>query len=437
MPLVQPAIRVMFTINSRRGMANETYWLSPSVTTLSQGMLWAENLAVLRANVLASDCAIREIRVSFEGVHADSLVLQTNPRLPGFPAWGPVNVTNDCLNVRMNSAGDHGSSVHFSGIPDSAVNNDKLSVSVLSNWYLSFLQYLKGLCGFGLFPKGLWGNPGLEINPATHPRVGVRSVSGVAGNNFATVTTWDQHYVLSGGVVRITNVPYASQQYPLNRLWQVGEATPNTLQILDYPLIQSNFLTGSGGKVIGMVRGFHPYRTFNLKEVGSYKRDSISFLASWQILEPWGRVLLDPGCYAMARLPRYAFYRTRARIFRDSNLTVTLRWFEVPPDTPFLPVAHHWAGKMYLYDRTPPTVGVGELTQSESFFVDRHLPHQSFPWTGSDDWWANGVPISALQGPAAQQRPGLCPPGPMTLRGELPLNWILNGIGGARGHGQT
>lgn len=102
-------------------------------------------------------------------------------------------------------------------------------------------------------------------------------------------------------------------------------------------------------------------------------------------------------------------YTTKVRIFRDSNVEVTLRWFRVPFGTPFLPVPHYWACKLYRYDRTPPTNGIGELTQEVSKHGKGFPPNKISKWLGSDDWWKNGVPFAAVGG-AVQSRPGLCSP---------------------------
>jgi hypothetical protein len=114
----------------------------------------------------------------------------------------------------------------------------------------------------------------------------------------------------------------------------------------------------------------------------------------------------------MAVLGEKRFYKTKARIFRDSDIECTIRWFQVPDGTPFLPVQHYWAGRPWRYDRTPPTIGVGELEQSPLVWDAGIPPANPSDWVGEDDWWMNGVPISALSGPPPLHRPGNC--GPVT-----------------------
>lgn len=110
----------------------------------------------------------------------------------------------------------------------------------------------------------------------------------------------------------------------------------------------------------------------------------------------------------MAVLRQKGCYKTKARIFRDDPREVTIRWFIVPDGTPFLPVPHLWGGRPWRYDRTPPTIGPGELLQSPLVWDEGLPPAQPSDWIGADDWWANGIPIAALGGPVPLRRPGVC-----------------------------
>jgi hypothetical protein len=112
----------------------------------------------------------------------------------------------------------------------------------------------------------------------------------------------------------------------------------------------------------------------------------------------------------MSRLTIDGCYKTKARIFRDDPREVDLRWFLVPDGTPFLPCPTLWAGRPYRYEKTPPTEGPGELTQSRLKWDKGLPPAVPSAWIGSNDWFSNGVPISALGGPPPQVRPGVCTP---------------------------
>jgi hypothetical protein len=111
----------------------------------------------------------------------------------------------------------------------------------------------------------------------------------------------------------------------------------------------------------------------------------------------------------MAQLRPKQLYITRARIFRDSPIEYTLRWFTVPDGTPFHPDAHRWAGRPWRFMNDQPTKGPGELTLTPLTYTRDRPPLENLPLLGSPDWWSNGVPVSALIQGTDMVRPGVCP----------------------------
>jgi hypothetical protein len=135
----------------------------------------------------------------------------------------------------------------------------------------------------------------------------------------------------------------------------------------------------------------------------------------------------------MGRLRPKQLYITRARIFRDSPIEYTIRWFTVPDGTPFHPDAHRWAGRPWRYDPYQPTIGPGELTLTPLRYTPNFPPNENLPLLGSPDWWANGVPVSALETGTDMVRPGVCPPkscyvpaDPCDQCPEMPRVWRID-----------
>lgn len=126
-------------------------------------------------------------------------------------------------------------------------------------------------------------------------------------------------------------------------------------------------------------------------------------------------------------------YKTKARLYRDSNREVTLKWFVVPDGTPFLPVPSLWGGRPWRYFQEGPTQGPGELIETPLRWSNGVAPDEPASWNGPDDWWANGAPIAALTGPVPPPRPGVCVPAPCMPGGtgcdECPLVspvWVMD-----------
>jgi hypothetical protein len=108
----------------------------------------------------------------------------------------------------------------------------------------------------------------------------------------------------------------------------------------------------------------------------------------------------------MGQLRKKGFYRTRVRIYRDSDKEYELRWFRVPDGTPFLPYAHLWAGKPWRYCPSPVLEGPGEVDPTRYRYDWGLPPSRPSQLIGSADWWANGVPFGAAD---PEIRPGVCP----------------------------
>jgi hypothetical protein len=121
----------------------------------------------------------------------------------------------------------------------------------------------------------------------------------------------------------------------------------------------------------------------------------------------------------MGSLRTKGFYKTKARIFRDSTQEVTLRWFRVPDGTPFFPKLHMWGGLPWRDDRFHPPKPLGELTPMKLTWDAGNPPVAASALLGSDDWWRNGVPIAAVGVGPDQVRPGICTPnqGPACVAG--------------------
>jgi hypothetical protein len=408
-PIQQPALRIGFWILTPNKIISETHWYYNGTASLQEALGAGIALAEIRAALLPAKCTLVEVRASYEGIYQDSLCLSKAVMFPGDPAWGGLNVSNDAFSVKLSSRQAYSRILHFGAVPDAVMSSDQLRLDLLPDWRLLLELYLEILTGTGGQPEGIWGNPGVETALIFAPRVRILSVAGDLGDTTVTITTLASHLCQPGDVIRVSRWPLASETWPLNTLWSVGSVTPVTLTVTGFPLVAANFLAGGGGTLRKMVRAWHPYREYRIGSLTSRNRGLVGTLCSWEILEPEYKGLLNPGCYAMGILGYGRTYTTKATIFADDDTEVTLRWFRVPFGTPFLPVPHLWAGKPWRFDRTPPTLGPGELTQTPTRVVKGFPPVTPSQWLGADSWWEKGVPFAAIGGPV-QSRPGVCVP---------------------------
>jgi hypothetical protein len=398
-PLAQPAARITLFINSPRYLITESHWLNLPFIGLQQSLDVGLQLASIRALLLPNACTLLMCRASLERVGLDSLVLDEPMLIAGNPAWGEINLGRDALGVRLKAGGLGQKMLYFSCVPDQCLNNDAYIPSREPGWDQLLRQYLDALVGTGFFPAGTWGYPAVQTAQNIAPRVVIESITALDADVQATVTTVTPHLVPDGGVCRISIYPFASKQMPVNQLWRTSKVSDTVLEILNFPPPDGDITTYRGGKLRNQTRKIMPYSQWSMTIPGTRRRGDFGVPCSWEILEPEYAAVLSPSCYAMGILKNKHCYQTKARIFRDSNLECTIRWFPVPPATPFLPVPHLWGGRPWRYEPTPPTVGPGELLEYPISYDKGAAPEDWNPWLGSDDWWSNGAPVAALGNP--------------------------------------
>lgn len=118
-------------------------------------------------------------------------------------------------------------------------------------------------------------------------------------------------------------------------------------------------------------------------------------------------------------------YRATARLLRDSDETVTVRWYRCAPGAPALGVEHfmrslHWESHPYLFD------GMGEVWRT----VTAIYPYRPFPGAdgakrcGTDQDFAVGGHYDPSAPPAVRTPEGLllcchAPPGGIVVGGDL------------------
>jgi len=408
-PVQPPLMQVTFWIQTPRKLISEAHWYYKGNASLDEALGAGKTLATLRAGLLTSNCRLLEVRAAIQNIYADSLCLSAAVNYQGYVDTGPLNLSEDSQRVVLSSGTQYRANFYLAPVPDAYMTNDVAVPGKSQVWQADRDHYLDVLCGLNGQPAGIWGFPAVTRDPSITPRCKIVGIQGTFGNSYVTVTTLTPHLLQPDMVARLERWPFASATYPFNAVWTVGAVTATTLQLTDFPVLTPSFSLGGGGTLQGNIRVWQPYDRWQLKALTTHKRDTRGRLYSWEIMDDAYKGLLNPGCYAMAILPRNEAYFTQARIFRDNDTEVTIRWFSVPFGTPFLPVPHYWGGKPWRYDRTPPTDGLGELMQSQSKHDRGFPPNKIGDWLGSDDWWANGVPFAAV-GSKPQVRPGLCTP---------------------------
>ncbi len=110
-----------------------------------------------------------------------------------------------------------------------------------------------------------------------------------------------------------------------------------------------------------------------------------------------------------------AGYTTRMRFWRDSDTTVSVRWYRVPRERPFLPFATPFVSAQWFTDDTLKGEFPGTVFQGEDLFAER-------PFSPGLEPYPPGVPAGHVCGSADQwggdlligRDPGL----PQSISGE-------------------
>jgi len=96
-------------------------------------------------------------------------------------------------------------------------------------------------------------------------------------------------------------------------------------------------------------------------------------------------------------------YQVKCKLFRDSDQTVTLKWYTLPWDAPLFKDWHLFASGVYSRGSSP-WVGPGEVEGARRVYdpkgPSRHYEGRCF--LGPLDWWQQGPPVAILDLPAAE-----------------------------------
>lgn len=277
-PIQGQVPRVTFFIKTNTKTITETHW-APSISGgLSNILQLAANLAISRFAVCSGDAQMIEIRASQENVYRDSLVDTTVAFLQsaGYPQ---ENVGNDCLYIRMNSGTQYRKILYLGAIPDPVIAGDTYENAAIAGYDVALRRYLSRLCGADAQNFGSWGYLAVSQDPLLAPRVQVLSVDGVFATQTVTVTTAQGHGLLTNDIVRLSRVPGANIQAPVNQLWAVTTLTATTFTLQNFPGFVANFNLGRGGTSQKMIKTFVPYTDFAIeKTAGTRKRGGRTFL---------------------------------------------------------------------------------------------------------------------------------------------------------------
>jgi hypothetical protein len=105
-------------------------------------------------------------------------------------------------------------------------------------------------------------------------------------------------------------------------------------------------------------------------------------------------------------------YSTQARIFSDSNQSVTIQWSLCQPHAKFFPGIHRFGS--LVWDPGP----YGEVSNDLGEVIGARRVHRPPPYVsespgkcfiGDPDWYVHGMPIAALRSDPPP-RPDCCPP---------------------------
>ena len=419
-----------FFIRTPGWLIAESHFYGLPFSSLSEVLDAGILLGERRAELLPPACTLLEVRASIENTYHDSLALSRGVMLQGNAAWPDGDMAKNVIGVTIRSNTTGWKCLEFGAVPGGILKSDTYSPLRNPAWSDAFEKYLDALIGKRQFAPGTWGFIGVSTDPDSNPRIRIADIAGNATDDFATVTTLAAHNIEPGSVIKIGLCPKASDAAPVNQVWEVGAVTDDTLVLENFPVIADGFSLGIGGYLKNQQRSFRPYSSYAIRKTATRVRRDTCSLYSWEIEEAPYNAILNPGCYAMAVFATGHAYRTKARIFRDNDLEVTLRWFKVPDGQPFLPTPHLWAGRPWRYDRTPPTRGPGELTQDHIRYSNGKPPTVCWNWLGSDDWWANGIPFADADS-TPQTRPGICQSVyEPVYDAQLNLTLLLEGVGG-------
>jgi hypothetical protein len=124
-------------------------------------------------------------------------------------------------------------------------------------------------------------------------------------------------------------------------------------------------------------------------------------------------------------------YRTKLRPYKDSVEEVWIRWFFLPPGTPFLPFEHRFTSANWLADRELPWPIPGEVQGAPRIWIAGERPEGIPPgehYCGTPEQWRDGPSIADKDDGPIVIGPGVgcCP----TIAGGL----AIGGEGIVSGH---
>ncbi len=124
-----------------------------------------------------------------------------------------------------------------------------------------------------------------------------------------------------------------------------------------------------------------------------------SFVDRREILEEGLRHLINPCGYAMDYIN--GSYTRAARISLDPRVPlVHLRWYKVPANTPWFPHKNLFASMDWFPDEFLINPGIGEISLEKQWVPDEApRPYSHGCFLGRPEWYTEGVPFSALNGP--------------------------------------
>lgn len=277
-PIDNNYVRVLFWMRGGTKSFTETHWLASPSTSLVDALTAANKLAKYRGPLLNSQTTIRRLRASHENVYKDSQNLDYDKITQGnqIPGTDAANTGNDCLRLLATSDDFNRKSIYLGGIPDAVIKAESWDKSGIAGYDTAMEAYIDALVRPA--KTGLqWGFLGLNRDPLVCPRVEILTVVFTGGSPVFTVTCKDAHRANTNDIVRISLVPGADVNHPVNQLWMITKVS-DTVFTCEMEFSAPAAATLKGGHAMRQSKKFLQYTAIDVAEATTRQRGARTFL---------------------------------------------------------------------------------------------------------------------------------------------------------------
>jgi hypothetical protein len=284
-PISQPWVKYTHWIQTPKKVIQEVHWNSSSsnVQVGSQTYQQAANIFSLRQQCLPSSCSMLKWQISQENIWRDAVGTAPDPsNANGFIA-NNENLGNDCLNVLYFATPQYRRVAYLAAIPDRSITRDGWVPGAPTPFFTAVSNYLNALAGgpiggppsFPLPPQQTaWGYLPIAYGADTPAAVPIGNINIVATQPLLTVVTLTAHGLTAGQVARISKMPGANVNWPVNQRFLVNAVTDALTVVLQAvtPFSSSVTLDSPGGLIQQQFRIFEPYSYYSIDQPGTRKR---------------------------------------------------------------------------------------------------------------------------------------------------------------------